>query len=295
MSYRGSKKSSYGSQGRSSSKHSYSKKRLKINGPTSRYMEHVFEAPDYASFVNRLGNAISDPKVKLVLGKGLSDGVKADDIVRSKEVLKPCRSLKPIQKEIDLEKSLSFLGKHPENVALYLKGDTITSKQFGGNQIVTSKGKFIVDGHHRWSQVYMINPDAKVESIDLNVANPENALVASQAAIASITGDVSERKVGEGKNIYDMPVDAIRKNMVTYFTPDFYEAFYKAKPQHFKSKNDVNDYILGNILRMRIEAKPATTISRSSMPVFDDADVHNAVGRLKKGEINLKKPFIKSG
>jgi hypothetical protein len=256
-------------------------------------MERVFEAPDYASFVNRLGNAIDDQKVKLVLGKGLNDGVKADDIIKSKDVINPCKSLKPIQKEIDLEKSLSFLGKHPENVPLYLKGDTVTSKQFGGNQIVTSKGKFIVDGHHRWSQVYMINPDAKVESVDLNVANPENALVASQAAIASITGDVSERKVGEGKNIYDMSVDAIRNSMVTYFAPEFYEAFYKTKPHQFKSKNDVNDYILGNILRMRVEDKPATTISRSSMPVFDDADVCNAVGRLERGEINLKKPFIK--
>ncbi|MDD5551422.1 MAG: hypothetical protein PHS34_09195 [Candidatus Omnitrophica bacterium] len=256
-------------------------------------METIFKAPDYTSFIRRLGSAIYDPKVKLVLGKGLSDGVKTDDIIKSKNILKQVSKLKPIQREIDLEKSLAFLGKHPENVPLILKGGPLTSKNFGGHTVVTNKGKNIIDGHHRWSQVYLINPSAKIESVDLNVENPENALVASQAAIASITGSVDVRTVGEDKNIYSMPVDAIHKNMVKYLSPSFYEAFYKARPDQFKSSQDVEDYILGNILKMRVEVKPLTNLSRGIMPVFDEAGVEYATDKLSMGKINLKPPFIK--
>lgn len=264
-----------------------------VDGNTNREMNRLFNEPNYTVFVKNLGKAAEDPKVQSVLRKGLQDGLKRDDIIRTKHAINQTEKMQPIQSEIDLSKSLSYLGSHPKNVPKILKGETLGPEDFGGNDIVTSKDRYIVDGHHRWSQVYMINPEAKVESIDLNVENPKNALVASQVAIAATTGKVSTRHVGEGKNIYNMPVGKIEKDMKTYFTPEFYEAFYKTNPKQFKNKDDVHNHILANILRMRIKSKPATDISRADMPVFDEVGAKVAANKLSNGEINIKKPFVK--
>ena len=264
-----------------------------VNGHTNREMNRLFNEPDYQVFVRNLGKAAEDPKVKAVLMRGLQDGLKRDDIIRTKHAVNQTETLQPIQSEIDLSKSLSYLGKNPKNVPKILRGETLGPSDFGGNDIVTSKDSYIVDGHHRWSQVYMINPEAKVESIDLNVENPRNALVASQVAIAGSTGKVSMRHVEEGKNIYKMPVGRIEEDMKTYFTPDFYNAFYQTAPDQFKSKDDVHNHILANILRMRIKSKPATDISRADMPVFDDVNAQGAANKLSRGEINIHKPFVK--
>jgi len=256
-------------------------------------MSRLFSQPNYNAFVKQLGQAIKDPKVRLTLKKGLQDGVKKDDMIRSTRAITKVSKLQPIQKEIDLSKSLSYVGAHPENVKPILEGKTLTSKNFGGKLLVTSKGKHIVDGHHRWSQTYMINPDAKVESVDLNVANPANALVASQAVIAAETSKVSSRTVGKGEDIYSMSSADIERKMQRHLTPAFYRAFYKVRPNQFKTKKDVHNHLLSNILRLKVQHKPATSISRGVMPVFDDVGAKKATAKLERGEVNLKKPFVK--
>lgn len=265
-----------------------------INGKTNQRLERLFSNTKYESFVKSLGKAAEDPKVRLVLRKGLEDGVKTDDIIRTRTASNVAYELLPIQKEIDLSKSLAYIGKYPKNVPDILEGKKLTAKHFGGYMLVTSKNTYIVDGHHRWSQVYLINPKAKIESIDLNVENTKNALIASQVAIASATGEVSKRQIGENKNIYEMPVSQVEREMKQHFTPKFYAAFYKTQPNKFKTEKDVQDHILLNILRMRVERKPKTSISRSKMPVFDEIGAKEATRKMHRGEVNIKKPYIKA-
>jgi len=50
----------------------------------SRQINAIVSSPTYGTFVGRLGKAIDDPKVRLVIGKGLQDGMKTDDIVKVK-------------------------------------------------------------------------------------------------------------------------------------------------------------------------------------------------------------------
>jgi hypothetical protein len=270
-----------------------SRSNVNAEDSVSNKLTRLFDTTDYDSFVDQLGVDVGDPDVKRILGQGLLDGVKSDDVVSSSLVVHEAKDLQPIQREIDLAKSLEDLGSDPKNVALILKGGPLGPAQFEGKRIVTSRNKFIVDGHHKWAQIYMLNPQAKIESSNLNVENPLNALMASQVAIASITGDVSSRKVAKGQNIYDMPVKEMYSEMKTYFTPQFYDAFFKTDSNKFRSKQDVRDYILGNILRMRVDDKPATQIPRSKMPQYKDDITQKAIDELAAGEINIKKPFVK--
>lgn len=71
--------------------------------------------------------------------------------------------LRPSQSQIDLKKALS-----------HLFGEEDWQKFFGNetveftDPIVTFNGEFIVDGHHRWAEVMLINPDAKVDCLDFS-------------------------------------------------------------------------------------------------------------------------------
>jgi len=264
----------------------------KHESDAAKELEAILKNPKYESFVKQLGEAITDPKVVSVLNKGLRDGQKWDDIVRTKTIVKEAHELRPIQKEIDLTKSLGYIGKHPKIVPLILRGGPLKAKHFGGSPIVTAKGKYIVDGHHKWSEVYMINPNANIETVSLNIDHPEEALRVSQVGIAAKAGKLNIQKVTKGKNIYKMSTEAIQKDMVTYLSPEFYDAFYKSDSKRFKTKADVHDHVLSNILKMRVESKSATKISRSHMPQYDDAGATVVAEALHKGKINIKKPFL---
>lgn len=65
-------------------------------------------------------------------------------------------------------------------------------------------GNYIIDGHHRWSQVLCFNPKAKMTCINLESdLGPIATLKSAQLAVAGTQGDVQVRKV-EGKSIYDI-------------------------------------------------------------------------------------------
>jgi hypothetical protein len=269
------------------------------NSPTTKYIkaskeiDKLFKDPSYASFVEKLRDSAKDPKVRDVLIKGRMDGMILDDVVRYNQNVKKCDELKPIQREIDLEKSLKYIGQHPENVPLILQGGTLQAENFGGNPIVTSDDKFIVDGHHRWSQTYFINPDAKLETINLQIKNPEKALRASQVAIAAMTGNVPVQHVEKGKNVYKMSLEDIEKAIPDYLSPQFYEAFYKTKPDEFKTKEDVHNHLIKNIEKLRESSRPKGIASREHMPQFDEVGATKATEALAKGKINIEEPYIK--
>ena len=125
-----------------------------------------------------------DPKVSAILNMGQKD-LKSDDEkipVSTKQL--PVKGLEPTQSQIGLKDSIGFLAfKAPENAKASLDG----AANFGGGMILTANGKYILDGHHRWSQVYMLNPDATIPALDiaLNVKDEREMLKVIQLAIAA--------------------------------------------------------------------------------------------------------------
>lgn len=78
----------------------------------------------------------------------------------------PVSNLRPTQNEISLQDSLEKPVANKFNCMYDLiKGQSVKL----GIPIITCNGKFIIDGHHRWLQAACVNPDATMETLDLQI------------------------------------------------------------------------------------------------------------------------------
>jgi hypothetical protein len=156
---------------------------------------------DYDSFIKALTGvsgvpseemvAEIDPKIKAILNMGRKDKNLQDEIVKYTTPNLAVKNLQPTQSQIGLADSIGFIAfKTPDACKTSLSG----SANFGGGAILTADNKYILDGHHRWSQVFMINPDATIPCVNLNlgVKSSEEALKIIQVAIAASFGDPNE-------------------------------------------------------------------------------------------------------
>jgi hypothetical protein len=75
------------------------------------------------------------------------------------------KNLIPLQKSIDINKSLYFLLKDYKKVENILKG-----KSPFENKIFIYEDN-ILDGHHRWFQIYLLNPECKIEVLEIQGIN----------------------------------------------------------------------------------------------------------------------------
>ena len=78
----------------------------------------------------------------------------------------PVSYLCPTQNEICLQDSLEKPVANESNcMPDLIKGQSVKL----GIPIITCNGKFIIDGHHRWLQAACVNPDATMETLDLQI------------------------------------------------------------------------------------------------------------------------------
>lgn len=113
----------------------------------------------------------------------------------------PVSTLIPTQNEIDLEKSLKYVLTDPVSLAADFAGGVVVPG--GGGAVLTADdGTYIVDGHHRWSAIYLVNPSAQVATIDIGyVPNPQTALKEAQIGIVAQLGYLKV-STGGGINVY---------------------------------------------------------------------------------------------
>jgi hypothetical protein len=242
---------------------------------------------NYDSFVQQLGANIKDPKFRNAI-KNLATKEKVD----FKEIDPKVSRLLPTQNEIDVDKSLRYPLTSAASVEPILKGGTIA---VAGKKIVTAAGgRYIVDGHHRWSQVYVINPNCAIAAIDLsNINNPMDALKATQLGIAADIGKVPVASV-KGSNLLTIGRDALINYVVTTITPDVVTAFIKSgkldksvtsgqglaelanqdkmEQKLTKVKYAIGEYIWKNVEQMQKNNRPVSGApKRDIMPQTDDA------------------------
>ena len=99
-------------------------------------------------FVDKFKRIASDPKVQSVIRAGLTDGRPSDEVIRFSSKNIPAKELMPTQNEIGVEESMvGILNNKYGNLDSILDGVA----RFN-SPIVTLNGKYIIDGHHRWSQ-----------------------------------------------------------------------------------------------------------------------------------------------
>lgn len=99
------------------------------------------------------------------LHRGLQDGNKKDDRVNSRHIFKNCGDLKPIQKQIYLDKALTFM-----NMGSFKFIEMIQS-----TATIVSSDNRIIDGHHRWLFAVLLNPKIRMNTVEIDL--PLNTLL----------------------------------------------------------------------------------------------------------------------
>ena len=81
-------------------------------------------------------------------------------------------NLIPTQAEIDIDKSLAYAFKSGSNQIFDFLNASSPLIIKNTPIITCSNGKYIIDGHHRWSQMLLINPQADVVCLNINLDSP---------------------------------------------------------------------------------------------------------------------------
>ena len=197
-----------------------------------------------------------------------SDGDAADDKITIGKGSGAAMGFMPTQNEIDVDKSLKFPLTDASSAESCLKGGNVS---IAGKSIVTGGGgKFIIDGHHRWSQLYCINPDASITAIDIDISNPMDGLKATQLGIAGDIGKVPTATV-QGENLLKIGEKELKNYVIETITPEVLEVFKKA------GKGDnaeaISEYIWKNVQQMQQNNQPVSGApERGIMPQTDDAE-----------------------
>lgn len=212
-------------------------------------------------------------------------------------------TLIPTQNEIDLRSSLRFPLQDPVQLATYFAGGVILPFGATRNPVVTANdGTYIVDGHHRWSSIYLINPIAQVVAVDMGyVPTPQTALKEAQMGVMAMKGYLASATV-QGENLYTITepvfkakvrelIEAGSKTDEVLAVFGSYLGFKPADTPLDEQYTIIENYLWGNVLRMRdLNPYIPDAPSRSVMPQTDPLPVWQ--GYADSGDLSYSFPTI---
>jgi len=235
---------------------------------------------NYDELDDALKEICNDPKLYALLSAGFGSGDLAQVKMSSSKTSIPVRALLPSQNEIGLENSLDY-PLTAGNVDNYFS-NPVTIKA----PIVTFNKTWIIDGHHRWSQLLIANPEADITAINFNYnkISPLQCLRDTQGAIAVATKDVPSAKVSS-HNLYAVSEKELREYIEDKITDKSVEGFIKNT--NCKSKEEVIDYLVANGMELKKNNKPNSEApDRKDMPQTGDYP-SKALDVMAKGVTNI--------
>ena len=216
-------------------------------------------------YVDDLNAMLKDKDAKQILDKAFIHAKKGYSFTGKIKNI-PVKNLHPTQSEIDIDKSLGFPFKSEELAKL--NGD----KYYGNAPVkmpfplITFNDRYILDGHHRWSQVYSFNPKAKMVCVDIQLApdsdvkkvTANDALKICQGMLAAKRaedkqGKIPKSKVGPGKvNVFEMDKDEIKAKVQTYIDKkDGKPAEQLADCAGLENKEQFLDLLTNNLMDLK--------------------------------------------
>ena len=232
---------------------------------------------NYSGFVSALGKFAADPKFRQFI-KDTDENKSEINLVSI-----PVTKLIPTQNEIDVDKSLAFPLTKPQAAAYALKGGSVKV----ASPIIVFNGKYIIDGHHRWSQLYAVNKDAKIVAYNFtnpDIKNPLDALKATQIAILGAGATKIPKATVEGKNLLRMDEATLKDYVVKTATDPVVEVFNKMRQTD--SKESIANYIWSNVESMQQTSQPVSGApGRGIMPQADavPGGLTKTISTLKQG------------
>lgn len=255
----------------------------------NKYIEHIFEEKQtstsnkerreqlekwlknkkYSDYVKTLNKMLKDPKAKTLLADGFGGDIGDIEFVFQPRLIRAA-SLMPTQSEIDIEQSLKHTLTKPE----LIKKNFTDSIVINDAPIVTFRGNYVIDGHHRWAETAMINPDGKMLCFDYDAdISPIQMLKAVQGAIAAALAnndgkDSLPQSKTKAQNIYDDRWGAkkITKWIDKTMTDDSANEFTRFFPKCHE-KDDIVKILTDNVVNFKINNRPIEYApKRSDMP-----------------------------
>ena len=237
-------------------------------------VEKLHDIESMPGLVDALNNIT--PEQLQILEQGFGNGQYADKMdVRNDKVA--ARQCFPTQREIDVKKSLAYplACKDPNQVM-----DILNSGPVKINLpiiLYDYRGTYyVIDGHHRWSQVFLLNPNCTIDAIIFStpsgseIQDPADMLRDFQGAIAVANqGEVPSNVVESGFNMYEWNNDQLGQYIdenITDALVDVYRSFYNSEV----TKYDIISSILSNFNFFKKSYLPVENApSRSVMPQTD--------------------------
>lgn len=236
-------------------------------------------------FNNLLGNpsqtspctmvCANQPLYDLMIGGGSGRAI-PNNAIQVTTINASVADLIPTQNEIGMSASLKFPLQNPTTLQTYFDGGDI---KIVGPILTADNGKYVIDGHHRWSQLLVINPYARIVAEDIGyVPNPQEALRQAQIAVAAQLGYLKSSTVLSDnlytvtRNQFDAAVaDYIDKGASKDAVIDVFTLNLGLEGQSDAEKmTSIQNYLWDNVERMRVLNPyiPGAT-SRVFMPQVD--------------------------
>lgn len=195
-----------------------------------------------------------------------------------------CSQLIPTQQNISLSKSLGMINKPGWSEKIIN-----TPLDAFNDPTITYAGKYIIDGHHRWSKAYALNGgDSEIKVLNfpaIEGVSWEDMLKATQLAIIAANPDAKLVNEVGNDNMLKSSKDEIKKFVIDNVC-DKVVAALKAKGRG-DDKETVADKIGDNVLEMQKTSQPVEGAApRSVMPQTDAAP--GSLDKLQNAVIDLE-------
>lgn len=221
-----------------------------------------------------LGDALdkvcSDPKLYNLLKLGFGEGKLADVKMGTYEKTFSAIGLIPTQNEIGLDASLKYALSGKSNIDDYFKSPALAYLP----RLVIYNGQFIIDGHHRWSQIYIVNPKATIRCVNFTYRkdNPIILLRNMQGAIAVANKGIEKHKVKGVSNLFAMDKSAIESYIDENITDTCTNGLIKNKV--CSDRNGAIEYLTKNAMFLKNNNRPyGDAPNREAMPQTNDASI----------------------
>ena len=207
------------------------------------------------------------------LKKGLRDGDKSDDIIKTRKASIAVSKLYPTQSAIYLGKALGLAIKGVEG---------------GDLDAVISKDNYILDGHHRYAATMFNNPKAKVGGVQANLDIGDLIPVLRSAGDA-MNNNRGLEPVGGDINIFKATIEDVKACIFDGFHMD---SKYYDKEDAIEWFNSVGETtIVQRLNALQSKLPPDDAPPRSEMPKIKGKQVKLVSKLLNKGKIDVMAPY----
>jgi hypothetical protein len=246
-----------------------------------------FEKSSVEDYVAALQTYATDPKVAAVLAAGQTDDKgKADERFSVSGAKPKVKDLKPTQNEIGASESLlNILTDKFGSLGSFLKGNASFP-----DPIIIYNDEYIIDGHHRWSQVYAANPEATIPALNITGRlRPEQILKVVHTAIVA---DVGQTKTKEADKSGGNLLTYTDQNVYDYVEDNLNDRAFKVWSKYgFASVDEIAQHIATNVRIMLAKSRPESWApSRDSMPQPSDNGAVDWGKLMKLGDVNFDQP-----